>query len=161
MQVQQLISQPPITCRPTDSLSDAARLLWDHDIGAIGVTDSDGKLAGILTDRDICMAAFTRGKPLDRILVSDCMADKVITCSADESVQSAEKKMREARVRRLPVTDAQGRMIGILSLNDLAREAQRQTGRAKPELSSIELTETLAEICQPRTAAHTQPAPAA
>ena len=73
MQAQDLKSHPTITCNVNDSLSRAAQLMWDHACDAIAVVREDGKLAGTITDRDICMAAFHQGLPLAEILVNSAM----------------------------------------------------------------------------------------
>jgi CBS-domain-containing membrane protein len=102
-----------------------------------------------VTDRDICMAAYTQGQRLSSIPVTVAMAKSVITCQADDDVDAAERSMRQARIRRLPVVDPQGQLVGILSLNDLAREALHD-GSRRDAPRSEDVTQTLAAICEPR-----------
>jgi CBS-domain-containing membrane protein len=147
MEIQQIMSQPAITCRSTDTLDTAAHKMWDHDCGAIPVVDDDGRLVGMITDRDICMAAFTQGSPLHCIPVANAMASAVVACQADDSIESAEELMSERQIRRLPVIDGAGHPVGVLSLNDIARHAasaRRRNGGDR------EVVDTLAAICQPR-----------
>jgi CBS domain-containing protein len=113
----------PVTCRPTDTLHEAARLMWDRDVGCLPVVDDERRLLGILTDRDIAMSAFARDQRLGEIPATVAMADQVYSCSAEDPLELAAHMMRERGVRRLPVLDEAGRVIGILSLDDLAAAA--------------------------------------
>jgi CBS domain-containing protein len=123
MQVQELMSQPVITCGPGDTLNRVAQLMWEHDCGAIPVTDEDGKVVGIITDRDVCMAAYTQGLPLQAIRVTTVIAREVFSCHPQDSVDDAERLMADKQIRRVPVLDGADRPVGLLSLNDIARES--------------------------------------
>lgn len=123
MNIDELMTGSPRSCRPEEPLSAAARLLWDHDCGAVPVVDGAQRPVGIVTDRDCCMAAYTRGQRLDQITVHDAMAKTVFTVRRDEPVARAAEIMRERQVRRLPVVDAAGRLCGIVALADLLRRA--------------------------------------
>ncbi len=135
--VRELLGQPPAessptvkaimtdelaSCSPEESLNVAAQRRWEHDCGAVPVV-TDGKLSGIITDRDICMAAYTRGLPLTSIRVADVVAPHVISCGPDETLERAAARMAEAQIRRLPVVDAEQRLLGVVSLADIARGA--------------------------------------
>jgi len=147
MQIRDLMSKPVMTCRSDDTLNAAARLMWEHDCGAIPVTSADGKLVGMVTDRDICMATHTKGKPPQEIAVSEVMAKKVVVCGAHDSLELAWRLMSDHQVRRLAVVDRDHRPVGLLSLNDLARHAA--SARKKDGLER-EVTSTLAAVCRPR-----------
>jgi CBS domain-containing protein len=123
MRVAQLMSQPVITCSANDSLNEAARLMWEHDCGSIPVVDGDGKVVGIVTDRDVCMAAYTQGERLCCIPVATAMAKQVFSCHPDDNLEKVEAVMGEQQIRRLPVVDDDNHPLGLLSLNDLAQEA--------------------------------------
>lgn len=146
MNVQELMNQPAITCRATASLNTAAQLMWEHDCGAVPVVNGDGNVVGMITDRDICMAAYTQGKSLDAISVAHAMAKSVFTIHPHDPIDSAERLMSEKQIRRMPVVDGDNRPVGMLSLNDIARAA---TSRKKSGLDR-EVTQTLAAIGQPR-----------
>src|SRR4051812_27450098 len=103
------------TCSAEDSLARAAELMWEHDCGVVPVTQ-DSRVVGLVTDRDICMATYTQGRPPAEIRVGDVMSKGVHACSPDDSVASALSQMAAKRVRRLPVIDSDGRLIGILAL---------------------------------------------
>ncbi|HVW70006.1 MAG TPA: CBS domain-containing protein [Steroidobacteraceae bacterium] len=154
MQVNEIMSRNVQTCRPDDSLEHAARLMWDYDCGCLPVCESNGpqRVVGIITDRDICMGALFQGKPLRDLLVRDSMARQLVTCQATQPLTRAESTMKSARIRRLPVVDDEGALIGMLSLADFAREAaaqQSQTGQRA--ITEVEVNDTLACICEPVT----------
>ena len=146
MHVNELMQRPVVTCPIDHTLNDVAKLMWDNDLGTIPVTDPDGRLVGIVTDRDICMAGYTQGQPLSAIPVATAMTSQVLCCHIDDVVETAEQLMREGQVRRLPVIDNDGRPIGMFALNDLARLA------ASARRSGIDrdLSQTFAAICAPR-----------
>jgi len=150
MNISQLMNRSVHTCRPTDSLATAASQMWEADIGCLVVVGEDGKVAGMVTDRDACMAAYTQGLPLHQIPVSVAMAKEVYSCAPDDSVIEAEEVMRSRKVRRLPVLDSTAKLVGIVSLNDLARESERESGRKGRAVSGQEVSATLAAICEPR-----------
>jgi CBS domain-containing protein len=146
MRIKEVMNQPAITCSEADSADNAARLMWEFDCGIIPVLHDDGRLAGVITDRDICMAAYTQGEPLRGIPVTRGMAKHVIAIHADDSVETAEILMRDNQIRRLPVVDDDGRPLGVVSMNDLARLA----GRVKRTGVDREVVDTLSAISQPR-----------
>jgi len=118
-----LMTAPVQVCSAEDSLARAAQIMWDADCGVVPVVDGAERLQGIITDRDICMATYIRGAAPSSIRVADVMSRRVRSVSADDSLQRAIASMAEAQVHRLPVVDADGRPIGIISLADVARSA--------------------------------------
>lgn len=147
MRIEQLMSQPAITCRWNDTLNTAARLMWEEDCGVLPVVDEAGRLVGMVTDRDICMAAYTRGLPVSQIAVFGAMATQVFSCHAQEFVDAAERLMSKMQIRRLPVVDEDNRPVGVLSLADLARNATAPEGGHDLD---HEIVQTLAAIGKPR-----------
>jgi CBS domain-containing protein len=150
MKVQQLMTSEVQTCHPDDALHSAAEKLWTHDIGCLPVVDHDGRLCGMITDRDICMAAYTQGRSLSEIPISTAMSKEVYACTTNDNINAAEEAMRSHQVRRLPVVNDSGELVGIVSLNDIAREAERELGLKSREISTQEVTATLATVSQPR-----------
>ena len=146
MNAQDLMTHPPIICDHRSTLDRVAELMWDHDCGSVPVVDDEGRLSGIITDRDICMAAYTQGVPLRNILVTSAMTKDVLACHAEEPVETAEELMRAGQVHRIPVIDNDRRPIGLLSMNDLARLA----ARARKSGVDRDIVQTLASICAPR-----------
>lgn len=116
-----------VTCRASDPLSRAAQLMWETDCGAVPVLDHDDKLIGMITDRDICMAAYTQGRALSEVSVSSAMSTTLHTCKPTDSLRELMDTMSERRVRRVPVVDEAGKVVGIVSLADVARLAQAPT----------------------------------
>ena len=107
--IQDIMSKPAVTCGPHDTLNTAAQLMWDHDCGAVPVVDDAGSLVGIVTDRDICMAAYTNGSALHAIPVSTAMAQVVFSCQLSDSLEAAEQVMSSNQIRRVPVVDGDNR----------------------------------------------------
>ncbi len=99
-------------------------------------------MIGAITDRDICMAALLQGSAIDRIVIDSVMSNYVVVCKASDGLDTAERLMREHRVRRLPVVGDREEIVGVLSLNDLANR-----GAAAPDVAV-----TLAAVCAPRIA---------
>lgn len=118
-----IMTEPARTCSIEEPLNAAAKVMWDTDCGVVLVVDADGRLCGILTDRDICMAAYTKGAPLHAIRVADAMSRHVHTCRPEDSIERAVALMADAQVRRVPVVDADGRPLGVIALADIARNA--------------------------------------
>ena len=150
MNVAELMVRSVCTCRADDSLAAAAGQMWEHDVGVLPVVDGSGRVTGMITDRDTCMATYMRCEAPDRIAVRSAMSSEVFACGPNDALIEAEEVMRTRRVRRLPVIDANGVLVGILSLNDLAREARQEQGRAARKVGGEEVTQTLAEVGEPR-----------
>ena len=144
MKVSSLIQRNVVTCTVHDDLQRAAQLMWDHDIGCLPVIDAQGHVMGMITDRDICMAAYTQGVPLRALPVPLAMARHVFACSASDEVDAVERTMSEHQIRRMPVIDDQGHPVGIISLNDIARAA------SAGKVPAGELASTLAAVSAPR-----------
>ncbi|HVW24483.1 MAG TPA: CBS domain-containing protein [Polyangiaceae bacterium] len=160
MKVSQLMCPAVITCRPEDSLDSAACKLWNHDIGCLPVVDDDHRPVGMLTDRDICMAAYTQGRLLKDIRVDSVMSKVVFSAPPTDRIEDVEVVMRVRKVHRVPIVDDENRIIGVVSTNDLAREAALELRRKHPDVSEDEFVSTLACICEPRHRASPFPAAA-
>ena len=145
----QLMS-PARSCQATDTLNEAARLMWELDCGAIPVVNHAGRLVGIITDRDICMAAYTRGQPLAALSVESTMCPDVATATPHDSLGSIASVMRHRQVRRIPVVDG-GKLVGIVTMADIARHIETQSGFSNQ--AALDLAHTLAAISEPRPTA--------
>jgi CBS domain-containing protein len=159
MHVDERMTKNLSTCRPEDTLAVAARQMWDSDCGCLPVVDEHGHLRGMVTDRDVCMAAMTTGRPLSELRVALAMAVDVATAMAADSLHDAELTMRRRGVRRLPVVDDQHRVIGVLSCNDLVRCVDDGSGHGPSERDAAHLVRTLANIGRSRRAQATEPSP--
>jgi CBS domain-containing protein len=131
-------------CSPDTDLATAAKIMWDCDCGIVPVVNEERKVVGVVTDRDICIAASTRAAKPSDIQVKDAMSRDVAVCGIGDDVHAALKTMKERRVRRLPVTDGQEQLAGIISLNDLVMRAQCRSGA---EVSGEAFLDTMKAIC--------------
>jgi CBS domain-containing protein len=157
MKVADCMTKGAVVCRPESTLTDAARMLWDNDCGFLPVVDATQRLVGALTDRDVCMGAFTQGRELASLTVSASMSAPVRTCGADEALESALETMALHQVRRLPVVDAQGRLTGVLSVADVARALDSLTSQDKSQRALADgLVAALSGVCRPRNAPRTE-----
>jgi CBS domain-containing protein len=138
MKVRDLMTSQVRTCRPDMNLAEAVKEMWDGDCGALPVVNDEGRVTGVITDRDICIAMATRGRTADRIAVRDVASGHAHTCLVEDDSTAALQAMGLHRVRRLPVVDREGHIRGILSLNDIVTHA----GAASPK----EIVSTLAGI---------------
>jgi CBS-domain-containing membrane protein len=152
MKVQQIMSKTVSCCLADDTANRAAQVMWEHDCGFVPVVEDreSQRVVGVVTDRDLCMAAYTKGRPLDQIRLSELMSASVRSCRSGDSIAEAEQAMRNAQVHRLPVLDDAGQLLGVISLADIAREAAREIGSRRQEVTPAEIGETLAAIRQPR-----------
>jgi len=149
MRVRDLMTKNVACCRANEPLSVAAQLMWDCDCGAVPVLDDSGSRAvGVITDRDICMATWIQNRPPAAIPVSEAMSRSLHCCSPEDDLVSAETIMKSKQIRRLPVVDGDNRVLGILSLADIALESSREAGRRQREVLADEVATTLANICQ-------------
>jgi len=150
MRVDALMTSEVKTCYAQDSVHTAARLMWENDLGCLPVVDEEAHVVGMITDRDVCMASYTAGRPLWEISVAEPMCRTIWSCRPFDEVAAVASTMKERKVRRVPVLDAQGRVVGLITLSDIAREAVR-TEKKKRRLrdSGFEVAETLAAICEP------------
>jgi CBS domain-containing protein len=145
MKVEEVMNRKVHTCKPNDSLKVATQLMWAHDIGCLAVTDEAGKAIGMVTDRDLLMCAHLSGRSLDEEVVSSAMSKQLYSVRAGESVQAVETLMQSKQVRRIAVISRESRIVGILSLNDLALAAGKKKDVRPEDVAAI-----LASICQPR-----------
>lgn len=149
MNVEKIMTQPVRTIGRDGRLDAAADLMWEADCGSLPVVDEEGRVVAMLTDRDILMHAWSKGRSLHELTVDGAMSDEVIVCHAADPVERAEKLMQSHQIRRLPVVDKQGHAIGILSLGDLSREAL---------LEERTVVRTLAAVSMPRLNGNDAPA---
>ena len=121
MKLSELMTRDVAICRLDSTLESAANLFWSGDVGVLPVVDVEGRVAGMLTDRDVCLSGFFRGRLLGEIAVSEAMSTSVTSCLTTESLEDALAKMTDAKVRRLPIVDAEGLLKGMVGLMDVVR----------------------------------------
>ena len=137
------MSRSVATVHPADSVEHAARLMADHDVGALPVTQGNRRLIGMITDRDLVVRLLARGRDPLRCRVGDAMTEDVHPVRMDDDVETALDVMARHRVRRLPVVDDRDRIVGMLSQADVARHARTRG------LAPRQVTETISEISEP------------
>ena len=149
MTIGQLMTSEVQPCTPDDTLQRAAQIMWDHDCGSVPVVDGYCRVIGIVTDRDICMGALFGGQRLHECTVGEVMSEPALTCSPQDSIEDAQAMMRSHQIRRLPVVDDDHRLVGILSLNDLAVAAPDAENR-KRGVQPVAVADTLSAISEHR-----------
>ena len=149
MKVEQLMSRDVKTCTPEDRLNRAAQLMWEHDVGCVPVV-SNGIVVGVITDRDVCMAAYTQGRALHEIPVGQVMVAQVQTCTPGDTLETASAVMKRHQVRRLPVVRPNRELAGILSMADLTRGAEAEPNQRVREQYLHQVEATLAAVTRPR-----------
>jgi CBS domain-containing protein len=125
-----VMTSPVMTCSPRDDVNDVAQLFWDTSCGSAPVVDEAGVLQGMLTDRDICMAAYTQGRRLPDISVESAMSRSVHAVTPEDTLQRVLEIMSEAQVHHVPVVDDARKVVGIISITDVARWVQSSPKRS-------------------------------
>jgi len=148
MKVSELMVKDVITCGDATRLGEIAKLMWEHDIGFIPVISSEnGAFAGVITDRDGFLTAYFQGKELWNIPVRNAMSTQIATCPPEADAEAAQQVMREFQVHRLPVVTKEGKLVGVVTLNDFARKAAHDENEELEEQVAV----TLGAISEPRT----------
>jgi CBS domain-containing protein len=138
MKIEEAMTPSPATCGPTENLAQAVERMWDANCGIIPVVDDAGHVIAVITDRDICVAAATRGRAPGEIRVDEMERKPVVTCHLEDDVKAALNAMKEHRGRRLPVTSDEGILHGLMSLDDIALVAgSRDTVSATEVISAM------------------------
>jgi len=139
MQIAEVMTPGPIMCVPETTVAEAAHLMWEGDCGVLPVVNGR-TLKGVVTDRDLFMALATRDAKASQLTVGEVAQTHLVTCSPRDDVHQALGKMKSHRVRRLPVVDGEGTLVGIVSMNDLVLAISPETslgGRVVDALQTI------------------------
>lgn len=155
MKIADLMTRDVLTCNLSDTLNRPAQLMWEGDVGWIPVLDGTARVIGVVTDRDLAMAAYLQGRPLNAIPVQTVMTRQIVTCKPGDDLSAALRQMRTQQVRRLPVVDVAGRLVGVVALNDIVRRGATEPGKAAAR--EHEVATAMAGICEPRSPARTAP----
>ena len=148
MKVQDIMTREPRTCSPSTNLAAAAALMLDGDCGVLPVLE-DGKLVGVVTDRDMYIALATRNQRAAELTVGEVARSPVYTCGPDDDLQAVLETMKQHCVRRLPVEGFGGTVMGIVSMNDIVLASG-----PRKAVRDVEVVNTLQAIC-----AHHHPSP--
>jgi CBS domain-containing protein len=139
MQVKEIMTADPACCEQRDSLESAVKLMIDYDCGEIPVVENRETLIpiGVITDRDVACRTVGRGMNPLEMTVSDCMSTPLISVKPDDSLDQCYQIMEENQIRRVPVVDASGKCVGIVSLADIALNVSKaDSGEVLQEVSS-------------------------
>ena len=123
MKVKDIMSGPVIRIQDKENVAVAARTLTHYNIGVLPVCSSDGRLCGVVTDRDIVTRCMAAGKDPDKTAIREIMTGQVLSVAPDTDAGAAAHLMGRQQVRRLPVVQ-EGKLCGMLSLDDLARREE-------------------------------------
>ncbi len=148
-QVAHVMTRNPSVCSPTDSVAQALATMWSRDVGCLPVVDGDERLVGMITDRDTAVAACTRGQRMDDIPVQSVMSTKVVGCAQGSGLDEALALMRGRQVKRLPVLSKDGKVEGVVTLNDIARAVDRAVGTPRGTVDAQLVVATLVAVARP------------
>ena len=164
--VEDVMTATPTCCSPDTPLHEAAAHLWHGDIGVLPVVDGTGgqRVCGMITDRDMAMAAYTQGRPLHEIRVSTAYTGPARSCRPSDDLHQALRLMADGQIHRLVVVDADNCPVGVVSLSDIARVAsapghrqnrlERATCRALASIASPPGEESASEKDPPDAVPH-------
>ena len=139
MKVKEVMIATPYYCQTETNLGSATELMWNADCGFLPVQTPDGKVIGVITDRDICIALGTRRRLAGDIAVGEVMSGKLYSCTPDDDIHLALQTMKEGKVRRLPVNSQNGSLVGVISMDDILLRTEPMSLGREPELSSDEV----------------------
>lgn len=136
MKLRQVMTHPVIRIHPEETVAVAARTLARYNIGVLPVCGSDGRLQGVVTDRDLVTRCLAAGRSPDRVSVGEVMTTQIISARPDTEAEQAAQVMGSRQIRRLPVVE-NGKLCGMVSLGDLAtaQETAREAAEALTEIS--------------------------
>jgi CBS domain-containing protein len=132
----------------TESLADAARLMWENDCGVLPIIKDGRKVVGLITDRDVCMASAMRDRNPSAISVEEVMTRQVFAVDPEDEIDQALLAMQQHRVRRLPVINPEGELAGILSMNDVVLHATAPDDTEGDAIEYGDVVKTYQTICQ-------------
>lgn len=158
MNVSDVMTRGTSACEPHEPLERAAGIMWDRDCGAVPVVDATGALHGIVTDRDVAMSAYLKGRPLAAIAIGEVMSRDLHCCAPSDTLERALATMRQHQVHRMPVVDGEGRLVGMLAIADVLQATQRVEPKQRQPLADA-LVDTLAAVRRPRIEAPLPSAP--
>jgi CBS domain-containing protein len=132
----------------TESLADAAKLMWENDCGILPIIKDGRKVVGMITDRDICMATAMRDSSPSGISVEEVMTGQVYAVNGEDDIKQALQAMQQHKIRRLPVVNPDGELEGILSMNDIVLKAREANAKKRASISYRDVVKTYQAICQ-------------
>jgi CBS domain-containing protein len=131
-QCRDVMTPDPVCCSVSDSATDAARVMAEHDVGPVPVVDSQAskRLVGIVTDRDLAVRVIAEGRSAKTTRLSDIISRNLVTCSPDDDLNVCLERMQSHQLRRIPVVDQNRRIIGVISQADIALRLRERSKTA-------------------------------
>lgn len=152
MKVRDVMTEMAASCSMETNLGAAVEILWNRNCGILPVVNNEQQVVGVVTDRDICIALGTRNRLPGEITVGEIASGNVFACKLDDDIHTALATMAQGKVRRLPVISAEGKLQGLLSMDDIVLQSAAGMPAKPGELSHHEVVATLRTIYQPATA---------
>jgi CBS domain-containing protein len=147
MKVKDIMTRNLRTCTRRDKLSNVIGAMWEGDCGIIPMVDRDGRVTGVITDRDIALALWRKDRAPSEVVAGELPTAKLYTCADTDEVDDALRIMQQACVRRVPVIDKDEKLVGILSMNDIALHARGGVTRSQA-ITFEKVVDTLKAICK-------------
>ncbi len=144
MKIEKIMTKAVGCCVSEDTLTKVAKIMRQKNCGGVPIIDGENQVIGIITDRDVCLAALSQNKKISQIKAAELIGAKIISCAASDKIEDALKKMRKNQIKRLPVIGKNGELVGILSVSDVLMSARKNKKLQKKIYS------TLRDIFQPR-----------
>ena len=142
MKVKEVMMGTPYFGTPRANLGEAAASMWKGNCGFLPVVDDQEKVCGVVTDRDICIALGTRTQKAGEVRVGEVMQHRIYACNPEDDIHIALQSMRDGHVRRLAVMDYNGKLAGVVSMDDILLHAEPSSFGNEPELSANEVVRT-------------------
>lgn len=146
MKVRDIMTTNAVSCRSEMSLAAAGALMWENDCGLLPIVNESGRVTAVITDRDICIAVSTRDRLPSQITTGEVARPPAVICFPDDDIHNALGTMSREKIRRLPVVNGEGSIVGVLSINDMVLRAEKGNGR-KPDISYDDVVRALKAIC--------------
>ncbi len=140
---REVMTKDPASCSASEMVTTVASLMNQHDVGSVPVVESDRRLVGIVTDRDIVVKVVAAGRNPEQTPVEEVMTPNPVSCKEHDDLEYALKLMKERQVRRMPIVDGSGRLAGIIAQADVAT-------RVSKDAKTGELVEAISESGTPR-----------
>jgi CBS domain-containing protein len=137
MKVQDVMTSEVGFCRAEDNLARAANIMWEKDCGAIPIVDAENRIAGMISDRDICIAVATRDCRASEIGVAEFCRENIVACEPDDKLKDVLKKMAKNQIKRLPVISQNRELVGIISVTDILLSSDDDKKSRKAVFSAL------------------------
>ena len=145
MKARDIMTSNPRSCHPNDKLCSVINVMKESNVGVVPITNGSGKahLVGIITDRDVALGMGAAEKACSQLTVESCMNKQVFSVHPDDDISRVEQIMKEHQVRRVPVTDQEGTLQGIISTADIAREVYKEKQEGRSELPEADIANVI------------------